>query len=75
MKKIPTKKGEEISTPWLSTDEAAVYCNMSRGYFLTQTKGVPRAGGVGKPKYHIDVLDEWMKTSYNVASLTGVPEG
>ncbi len=62
MKTIHLDKGREISTPWLSIDEAAAYCGMSRETFRVKAAEVPFGGTSRGRKYYIPDLDEWMKT-------------
>jgi len=68
MKKIQMGKGEEVSTPWLTSDEAALYCNMSRTSFNKICKGIPRSEG-GKPKYHTKVLDGFMSGEEDLSAI------
>ena len=63
------KKGKSVSTPWLTVDEAAVYCSLSRNGFSQHVAGVP-CGGSGRYRwYHVKVLDSWMNNELDVEFL------
>jgi len=63
--KIPNKK-EHILTPWLSTDEAAVFLGVSRETFRRLQREVlpcPVTGGdANNRRYLVAVLSEWWQS-------------
>lgn len=73
--RLPKSKNH-IMTPWLTPEEAALYCCMSRETFhkLRQLLPCPHAG-TGEPKttkYHAAILDEWLNA---LASKNISPKG
>lgn len=66
MKIVKVSVLEHLCTPWLSTDEAAEYCGVSRETFRKiqrETLPCPATGGNStNRRYHATVLDEWWKT-------------
>jgi len=65
MKRIETKKGVIIETPWLrGTDEAAVYCGMVRSTFLRKATQVPHFGDENIKMYHVADLDRFQRGEF-----------
>jgi len=55
---------EHIISPWLSFEEAAIYCGVSKTTFqrLQQKKPCPHtAGNENNRRYHSAVIDQWWK--------------
>lgn len=67
-----------IRSPWLSSEEAAVYCEMGINRFreLAKRTSLPRAitSSSNKPRYNARVLDEWMQSDLTVAHLARIDE-
>lgn len=64
MKKVNMGRGDEVKTPWLTINEAAVYCNMGREKFLRTAErwDVSHGGGSGPDRsYHVNTLDRMMR--------------
>lgn len=61
MKKVIMDKGREIETPWLDSEEAAVYCGVSRSYFYDHADEIPSSGQHKARKFKTADLDAWMK--------------
>ena len=64
MKKISSRNGREIETPWLNVEEAAFYCSMSRTTFWKEasTSKIPFSGSWKNRKYNTADLDAWMES-------------
>lgn len=54
---------DKIITPWLTAEEAAVYCAMSPSTFNRRRhkEKLPVGNFGGNPRFYSPVLDEWMK--------------
>lgn len=62
MKVIRLNRHKQILTPWLSLDEAAAYCGVSRETFRRYNQILPCPGTGGKrPRYYAPVLSQWME--------------
>jgi hypothetical protein len=74
--KIPNKR-EHLLTPWLSFEEAAAYCGISRETFRRlQTEILPCPATGGNPsnrRYLAPVVDQWWQTIATLASKDSTP--
>jgi excisionase family DNA binding protein len=64
VKRIKLDTGIEIETPFLSFDEAAAYCGMSRKTFekMVHDKNIPCTRlSMRVIRFHCDVLEECLK--------------
>jgi len=59
--KIIEKWGVIEKTPWLSIDEAAAYCGISRAIFTARAGHLPHGGDSHTKLYHVDILDAWLR--------------
>lgn len=66
MKSVPLSKGIQVKTPWLSPDEAAAYCGISRDFFDKKSAAsqLPYGGTSGHKTYHVDVLDQFIRSRF-----------
>ncbi len=53
--------GKVVSTPWLRSDEAAVYCGISETGFLKRAQNLPHSGNEEMILYHTSVLDAFIE--------------
>ena len=60
MKELILDKNRKIITPWLTSDEAALYCGIHRNTFDLHSVGVPFGGSRSHRRWHARTLDKWV---------------
>jgi predicted site-specific integrase-resolvase len=63
MKIIKTSNNKHITTPWMSPDEAATYCGVSRSTFDRWQKIIelPYAGDKNNRRYLEETISGWLQ--------------
>jgi len=69
MKEVTLEKDGKIRrivTKWLTSDEAALYCGISRNTFDLHAEGVPHGGSRTHRRYDVEILDKWINNELSV---------
>jgi hypothetical protein len=54
------RDGDKIVDQWLTTNEAILYCRLSKSFFYTLSNGIPHQGTGKHRRFHVPALDEWL---------------
>lgn len=71
MKEIITKNGKPVKTLWLTVDEAAAYCGLSRIGFMNRARDLPHGGDSDTRLYRAEVLDAWIRGELDIPFSPG----
>lgn len=74
----PPEKGRikkrAVETPWMTPDEAAAYCRVSRSTFDSAAADqLPHGVINGHRRYHVNILDAWIDGRLVIAPQPGSP--